>query len=79
METKQRKIKMVAYNNITRRHEEVFPEDEVTPEQMTPMFLGQHDKYYTVPGLDAADVLDEWLAQEVTNPSTPASTKESHS
>ncbi|MFA6270738.1 MAG: hypothetical protein WC657_06060 [Candidatus Paceibacterota bacterium] len=79
METKQRKIKMVAYNNNSRQYEQVFPEDEVMTDQMVPMFLGQHDKYYTVPGLDAADVLDEWLAQEVTNPSTPASTRESHS
>lgn len=63
MNRNRSKIMMKAYNPLTRRYEEVFPEDEVKIEQMIPLFKGGDNTYYTVPGVSAADVYDEWLAQ----------------
>lgn len=63
--TSQRQtIKMVAFNPITRKWNEVFPEDEVTTERMVPMFWDKYDeKFMTCPDVPVAQVYGEWLAQ----------------
>ena len=62
-QTHHTKIKMIAYNPTTRRSEEVYPEDEVSISEMTPMFMGRDQKYYTVPGCTTESVYAEWVAQ----------------
>jgi hypothetical protein len=61
------KIKMIARNPITRKVEEVHPEDEVPVSQMIPMFMGSDQHYYTVPDCAAENVYTEWIAQNTTS------------
>lgn len=57
-------IIMISRNPMTRKLERVYPEDEVSTEDMIPAFLSNADgKYYTIPGYEAEDVYDEWLNQ----------------
>jgi len=58
------KIKMVARNPLTRKFEEVHPEDEVAISAMTPMFQGGDQKYYTVPDCTTESVYAEWRKQQ---------------
>jgi len=62
----QRKIRMIARNPLTGQREEVFPEDEVKFNEMTPIFLGSDGKYYTVPGCSAEMAYVDWVAQDST-------------
>lgn len=55
-------IKMVARNPHTRIKDEVQPEDGVAIERMTPLFWSNACGYVTIPGYEAADVYDAWLA-----------------
>ncbi len=57
------KIKLMARNSISRKVEEVHPEDEFDARTAIPMFMGPDQEYYTVPGQTAAMVWDEWIAQ----------------
>jgi peptide subunit release factor RF-3 len=59
------KIIMTAWNPQTRRFEEVFPEDEISASEMTPMFFGSDQQYYTVPGINAGMVYAEWIEQQL--------------
>lgn len=57
----QPKIKMVAFNPISRKYEDVYPESEVETSSMIPMFWCSGERrYMTVPGCTAADVYGEW-------------------
>lgn len=56
-------IIMISRNPMTRKLERVYPEDEVSTEDMIPAFLSNANKYYTIPGYEAEDVYDEWLNQ----------------
>ena len=58
------KIKMIARNPITRKIEEVYPEDEVAISEMIPMFMGPNQKYYTVPDCTTESVYAEWRKQQ---------------
>lgn len=62
--SKRQTIKMVAFNPISRKWNEVFPEDEVTTERMVAMFWSRDmEKFVTCPACSAAHVYSEWLAQ----------------
>ncbi len=70
MNGNQQTIKMVAINPLTNKLEEVYPESEVTIEEMTPRFLawtGSHDRvrpsWVYIDGVTAADVYEDWLNQ----------------
>jgi hypothetical protein len=55
-------IKMVAFNHMTRKMEEIFPDDDVDIERMIPMFWSSNaKKFVTVPGYEADMVYDEWM------------------
>jgi hypothetical protein len=58
------KIKMMAYNTISRKFEEIHPEDEVPMSQMVPMFMGDNQKYYTAPDYSIKNVYAEWRTQQ---------------
>ncbi len=60
--TTPRAIRMIAFNPLRRKYEEVFPEDEVTLDEMRPCFYCRDlGAYVSIPGYSAADVYDEWL------------------
>ena len=62
--TRKQTIKMIAFNQITEKLEEVYPEDEVTTEEMIPMFWTNYDmRWVTVPGTTADEVYEKWLSQ----------------
>lgn len=55
-------IKFVVYNPITRRNEEVLPDDDFTLIDVIPLFKSG-EKWVTVPGWHAGDVYHDWLRQ----------------
>jgi hypothetical protein len=56
-------IKMICRNPITRKLEEVYPEDEFSINRAFPVFLTSDGKYCSVPGCEAVDVWDKWISQ----------------
>lgn len=63
--TKIQTIKMVAFNHLTRKWEEIMPEDEDGCEKIIPMFRSSiHDNWVTIPDCTLTEELwNEWLAQ----------------
>lgn len=64
--TKRQTIKMVAFNHLTRRWEEIMPEDEDSIDgKIIPMFRSdEHDNWHTIPDCVLSEALwDEWLEQ----------------
>jgi hypothetical protein len=62
---KHQTIKMVAFNNLTRKWEEIMPEDEDSCEKIIPMFRSDaYDSWHTVPDCTLTDELwNQWLGQ----------------
>jgi hypothetical protein len=58
-------IKMVAFNPISRKWGEIFPEDEDGCEKIIPMFRSdKYDSWHTVPDCVLTEQLwNEWLTQ----------------
>lgn len=63
-------IKMVSLNPLTKRIEEVHPEDGVSILDMAVLFRGPDGYCYSVPGYTAAIVYGEWLTQQRARIST---------
>lgn len=62
--SKRPTIIMMAHNPISKKFEQVFPEDEVTIDRMVPMFWSRsQNQYFTCPDAAAADYQEEWKAQ----------------
>lgn len=63
--TKRQTIKMVAFNHLTRKWEEIMPEDEDSCEKIVPMFWSDSlNNWYTIPDCTLTDELwNEWAAQ----------------
>jgi len=61
---KKQTIKMIANNPITRRMEEVYPESEVSVNEMSPRFWCESDQMWvSVPDVSATEVYGEWVKQ----------------
>ena len=57
-------IKMVSFNPLTCRVEEVHPENDVSILDMAVLFEASDGHFYGVPGTTAALVYGEWLNQQ---------------
>lgn len=57
------KIKMMSRNPITRKIEEVHPEDEVNMNQVIPFFMGDDQKWYSIPDYPIEIAWNEWIEQ----------------
>ncbi|MCA9367634.1 hypothetical protein KC887_05255 [Candidatus Kaiserbacteria bacterium] len=62
-------IKFMKRNPITRKVEELFPEDEFDANNVTVAFWtpayrkGETGRYVTIPGTTGTDVYSQWIAQ----------------
>lgn len=59
-------IKMVAFNHLTRKWEEIMPEDEDSIDgKIIPMFRSdKYDSWHTIPDCTLSEELwNEWLEQ----------------
>jgi len=65
-EKKMKRIKLVCRNPITRKFEEVHPEDEFDPSRAIPFFHCHDGKYYSIPDVQVSEIWNEWLAQEAS-------------
>lgn len=65
---KEKTIKLVVRDEVTRRYEEVYPESEFRLADAVPLFLGPGGQWFTVPGVSTASVYAEWLAQHGAAP-----------
>ena len=57
------KIKIMARNPISRRIEEVHPEDEISASEVMPLFMGDDQRWYSVPDYPIEIAWSEWIAQ----------------
>ena len=67
-QTPEKTIRLMALNPATHKVEEVTPESEFDIAYAFPMFRGSDGRWYTVPGMTASAVYNDWLKQHGATP-----------
>lgn len=67
-QTPEKTIRLMALNPATHKVEEVTPESDFDIAYAFPMFRGSDGRWYTVPGMTASAVYNDWLKQHGAAP-----------